>query len=419
MIVETQELRPMARPPRRRWAVPVIASVMALTVAIGGVVGAYLVNGRGTGAGELASWAPTNPAMYAELDLTLPGAQRANVAGLLDHWSALNPDLLLGEGFAEWVDDLIGDSGAPVSYADDLAPWLSGTFAIVMRDWPRCLLVIRCRCRRRSPRSGSSSAVATTRPRPRSPPSCGASPRSRTPASCSTDHDGVTIWSLEVGPGHRPFVTNAQVAYAVTDGAMVVGTGTDEVARLLDTHGGDASLSTNAEAGRLIAALPADRIGLSLMDTRAPMRQLVNRVAAIAPELAADLEAYLAGTPPLTAAALSTETDRVVVTGAAAAVEGPLAFRPLSEALAERIPAGSLFYASAPDIGTSVAAGVDAFVATLSADEMTGEMAGEWLSAFESETGVAARDLFNWADDMARLRGLERDRTGGRDDRAD
>ncbi len=401
MTVETQELRPVARHPIRRWAVPVIAIVVALTVAIGGVVGAYLVNGRGAGADALASWAPADSAVYAEFDLTLPGAQRANVAALLDHWSALNPDLLLGDEFAGWVDGMIGDSGAPVSYADDLAPWLAGTFALVVREWPEM----------------SNAAAMGMRP---SVPEMGIVIGSRDDAAAaafaaqlrdlaveegstfsSTDHLGVTVWSLEVDPATAEFASNAEVAYAVADGALLVATGVDEVGRLLDTHAGDASLATDGAAGRLIAALPAGRIGLSVMDTRAPLQQLVDSVAANAPELAANFGAYLAGTPPMTVAALSVEADRVVVTSVAEAVDGPLAFQPLSEALAERIPAGSLFYASAPNVGPSVAAAVDAFLATVAADEMTGDMADQWLTEFESATGVAPRELFNWADDMA------------------
>ena len=401
MIVETQELRQMARAPRRRWAVPVIATVVALTVAIGGVVGAYLVNGRGVGAGELASWAPADPAIYAEVDLALPGAQRTNVAALLDHWSALNPDLLLGDEFAGWVDEMVGDSRAPVSYADDLAPWLSGTFALVMADWPVMASADPMGMRQSVPEVGivigsrDDAAAAAFADQLRDLAVEEGSTFS------SSDHGGATIWSLDIDPATEQFATNAEVAYAVTDGAVVIATGEDEVGRLLDTHAGDTSLATDGAAGRLIAALPADRIGLSVMDTRAPMQQLVDEVAANTPELAANLEAYLAGTPTMTVVALSVGADRVVVTSAAEAVDGPLAFQPLSEALAERIPAGSLFYASAPNVGPSVAAGIDAFLAALAADEMTSEMADQWLAEFESATGVAPRDVFNWADDMA------------------
>jgi hypothetical protein len=403
MIVETHELRPMARPPRRAWAAPAIASVVALTIAIGGVVGAYLVNGRGAGAGVLATWAPTDAAIYAEVDLRLPGAQRANLTALLDHWPALNPDLLLGDEFAAWLDDLLGQEiTAPVSYADDLSPWLSGTFALVMRDWPAYPAADSRSMRSTLPEVGfvigsrddAAAEAFATKLR-------GLAEEEEAVSFVSTDHGGVTIWSLEAGPGSEQSVTTAEVAYAVTDGALVVATGADEVARMLDTHAGGASLATSEEAARVVAALPADRIGLSVIDSRAQMQLLVDQLTANAPELGANLEAYLAGTPPLTAAALSIEADRVVATSAAAAVEGPLAFRPLSEPLAERVPAGSLFYASVASVGPSATAGIDAFVAALSADEVTQGMAEQWLAAFESETGVAPRDLFNWAGDMA------------------
>jgi hypothetical protein len=407
MIVETQELRPMARDQRRRWALPVVAAVVALTVAIGGVMGAYLVSGRGAGAGDLATWAPPGAAIYAELDLSLPGAQRASVAALLDHWTALDPDLLLGDGFAGWMDELIGGSGSSVSYADDLAPWLSGTFAMVMREWPAMPAASDVSMAPPIPELGiivgsrDEDAAAAFAARMRSVAENDGATFS------SSERDGVTIWSLVADSSAEPFMANGEVAYAVTDGALVVATGADEVGRLLDTHAGGASLATDDAAARLVGALPADRIGLSIMDTRGQVQQVVDRVAATAPELAATLEPYLAGTAPTTAVALSIAGDRLIVTGAAAAVDGPLAFGPLSEALAERIPAGSLFQASAPRVGASVGAAVDVFVATLSADEMTRELADRWLAEFETTTGVAPRDLFNWADDVALYAGLD------------
>src|SRR3989337_1049322 len=72
MIVETHELQAVTRPSRRSpWSMAAVASVGALTLAIGGVVGASLVSGRAAGFGTLAAWAPADAAMYAEVDLSL------------------------------------------------------------------------------------------------------------------------------------------------------------------------------------------------------------------------------------------------------------------------------------------------------------------------------------------------------------
>ena len=91
MTVQTHELRPAAPRPRSRLALAATAAVVALTLGIGGVLGAFLINGRGAGLGSLASFAPADVAMYAEVDLALPGAQRASLAAFLDHWSAVDP----------------------------------------------------------------------------------------------------------------------------------------------------------------------------------------------------------------------------------------------------------------------------------------------------------------------------------------
>lgn len=401
MIVETHELHraPEARH-RSPWSTVALASVVVLTLAIGGVVGAYLVNGRAAGAGTLASWAPADAAVYAEVDLSLPGAQRAHVAELLDHWSALNPDLVLGEEFAEWADDLLGSSaGVPFTYSEDLAPWLSGTFAMMLTEWPTVpagdapmmaavpegAVIVGSR---------DDAAAAAFLDELRVQAESGA-------AFTSAEHAGVTVWSLQVDPSAAEGVENAEFAYAVTDGAVILATGADEVARTIDTGAGSASLATNPDAARLLDALPAERIGFAVMDTRGSMEAILDSLGDEAPELAATLRGHLAGVPPLTVAALSVEGDRVVVTSASANGEGAMATKSLSQPLAERIPASSLFYASAPDIGPSVTVAVDIFLASVSADDGSGPMVQEMLDEFESTTGVAVRDLLTWAGDVA------------------
>lgn len=401
MIVETHELQ--AAPPRARspWTTSALAAVAVLTLAIGGVVGAYLVTGRSAGFGALATWAPQDAAMYAEVDLSLPGAQRAEVAALLDHWSAINPDLVLGDEFAGWVDDLLAQGDAPISYSSDLAPWLSGRFAMVLSEWPAmpagdepmmgalpegALLV--------GSRDDAAAAAFADRLRALAEDESGTS-------FTSSEHAGVTIWSLAADASVGDQVANAEFAYAVTDGAVILATGADEVQRRLDTRAGGATIASNAEAGRLLAALPAERIGVAVMDTRGSMQAAIDAVAERQPDLAEALRTYVDELPPLTVAGLSVDADRVVMTGAAANASGPMAVRPLSEALAERIPAGSLFFASGAEVGDATGMAIDMVLATIAADEFTGPMATEWLAEFESTTGVAVRDLLAWADDAA------------------
>lgn len=402
MIVETHELQAASSPRGRSpLTMAALAAVVVLTLAIGGVVGAHLLTGRAAGFGALAGWAGADAAMYAEVDLSLPGAQRTDVATLLDHWPALNPDLVLGDEFAGWVDDLLQGSDAPVSYAEDLAPWLSGRYAVVLSEWPAMpvdelgmmgalpegALIV-------GSRDDAAAAAVAARLRAAAEAESGA-------AFTSSEHAGVTIWSLQIDPAIAAPAGNAEFAYAVADGAVILATGVDEVERRIDAHAGGATLATNAEAARLIAALPAQRIGLAVLDTRASLDAAIDGLADREPALADSLRAYAAAIPPLTVAALSVEADRVVMTSAATNSGGALAAGPLSEALAERIPAGSLFYASAARIGEATGMAVDLFLASLAADAATGPMITEWLDEFESTTGVAVRDLLAWADDVA------------------
>ena len=399
MTVQTHELRPAAPRPRSRLALAATAAVVALTLGIGGVLGAFLINGRGAGLGSLASFAPADVAMYAEVDLALPGAQRASLAAFLDHWSAVDPDVVLGDEFADFVDGLILDTtpaAPPFTYTDDLAPWLSGQFAMIMRTWP----------------ATPSAAMAVEIPEAavivgsRDDAAAGAfAERLRNLAVDggagpfeSSEHAGVTIWSLS---GTTAMVGNAEFAYAVTDGALILATGADEVQRALDTRAGTATLATSADVGRLVAALPAERVGLSVMDMRASLDATLAGLSDLAPELAGRLEDYLAGVPDHVVGSVSFEPDRAVMTSVTEIAEGPFAARSLSAAMAERIPSDALFYAAIPGLGTSVGAGIDLFLAGLASNDLGGPMALDWVSEFESTTGVAVEDLFSWAEDAA------------------
>lgn len=399
MTVQTHELRPVASRPRSRWALAATAAVVALTLGIGGVVGAFLVNGRGAGPGSLAAFAPADAAMYAELDLSLPGAQRANLAALLDHWSAIDPDIVIGDEFADFVDGLLLDSGGaapPFTYTDDLAPWLSGQFAVILRTWPitpadpmqfdlpEAAVIV-------GSRDDTAAAAFADRMRELAGEEGGST-------FVRSEHAGVTIWSLAA---EASIAGNAEFAYAQTDGALVLATGADEIQRALDTRAGGDSLAADGEIGRLVAALPAERVGLTVLDMRASMDATLAGLADVAPELADRLEAYVADIPDHVVGSVSFEADRAVMTSVSEVADGPLAARPLSAALAERIPADALVYAAMPDLGFSMGSGLELVVASLASDPFTGSMALDAVADFEAATGLAVEDLFDWADDAA------------------
>lgn len=393
MIVETGDLRPIARMPRRGWMRPLMAAVAALTIAMGGVVGAYLLTGRaGAGAGRLAGWAPASAALYAEVDTSLPGDQRANLKSLLARWPALDPNLVLGSGFSSWIDDLLGDANAPFTYRDDVAPWLSGTAAVIMPAWPDL-----------SGFDGSAASSAV----PEMALVVGS--RDRAAATAFTDHlrqlatnagmtftsstvASTTVWSLGFPSGVSSSIKNAEMAYAVADDAVVVGTGSDVVGSLLATHAGSASLANDAEVGRLVAALPSPRVGLTVVDS-----------GALLAELRAQL-GPLSGLPGMAAhghlvQGLSLQADRIVATSVSLASD--TVPTTLAEPLAARIPADALAYTTLPEVGKTLGLSIQAMVAAFGANPMVASPAADWPSAFEHAVGFPLADLFSWADDGA------------------
>jgi hypothetical protein len=394
MIVETGELRPVARVPHRGWMRPLMAAVAALTIAMGGVVGAYLLTGRtGAGAGRLAGWAPAKAAIYAEVDASLPGDQRANLKSLLARWPALDPNLVLGTGFAAWVDGLLGDTNAPFTYRDDVAPWLSGTAAVILPAWPDLA-------------GFDGNAV------PKAVPEMAVvvGSRDRAAAIAFTDHlrelatnldmtftsstvAGTTVWSLAVPPGGTSSIANAEMAYAVADDAVVVGTGSDVVGSLLATHAGSASLANDAEVGRLVAALPSPRVGLAVVDSGALLAALRQQFGNVYDNL-----------PGMTTSGhmvegLSLLADRLVATSASLASDAVPTT--LAEPLAARIPADALAYTTMPQVGKTLGASIQGMLAAFGANPMAASPAADWPAAFEHAVGFPLADLFSWAGDGA------------------
>jgi hypothetical protein len=393
MIIETGELRPIARAPRPGWTRPLIAAVAALTIAMGGVLGAHLITGRaGSGLSALSGWAPADAALYMEADLSLPGSQRASLESLLARWPALDSDLVLGDGFAGWVDGMLTDAEAPVSYRDDLAPWLTGSYAFILPAWPEM----------------TAADMTVSRAVPEMVVVIGS--RDRAAATAFTDRlrglaadkgatfssssvGGLTVWSLDVGATGRQAPANAEMAYAVADGALLLGTGSDAIGAAVEAHAGS-SLSDNADVGRLSAALPSPRVSFASVD----VGTLVAGLGAQLGPAFGDLEA---STGDHVVMSLSLADDRLVATTVTDAPTGDFAPQPLSEPLAERIPGDALAYGATPQLGRAVGIGIHAALGSLVSHPATAGTAADWADAFESAVGFPLDDLLTWAGDSA------------------
>jgi uncharacterized protein DUF3352 len=209
----------------------------------------------------------------------------------------------------------------------------------------------------------------------------------------SSSVDGVTVWSLDVDATSSQVVANAEMAYAVVDGAVLVGTGSDAIAGALAAHAGD-SLADNADVGRLAAALPSPRVSFAAIDAGA----LVERIAA---RLGPGFVDLAASTGDHVVMSMSLGPDRLTSTTISDAPTGDLAPQPLAEPLARRIPGDALAYGAAPQLGKGIGAGMAAGLASLGSDPVTGPMAARWADEFESAVGFPLDELLTWAGDSA------------------
>ena len=166
----------------------------------------------------------------------------------------------------------------------------------------------------------------------------------------------------------------------------------DVVGSLLATHRGSSSLATDAEVGRLVAALPSPRIGLAVVDTGPLFAALRARLGPIS------------GVPNMTttgrvAEALSLEADRVVATAASLALQ-----RHADDAVRAAggtDPGRRARLRDAAEGGRRRSAPRSRACSRALGAPTPAPPTADWRAAFEDAVGFPLADLFSWADDGA------------------
>jgi hypothetical protein len=204
-----------------------------------------------------------------------------------------------------------------------------------------------------------------------------------------TEHNGVTIRSVE---------GSESGAYALTDDQLILGSDADMVATALDTHAaGTGTLAEVAEMTRLTDTLPTDWLFFMTYDMTDLMAEAFAQGATESPEIAAAFESLLENQSLRGAMALTASGDRVVLDAATDPPTGPFAVENVDRGLAAEVPAETLYYSDAGNLGTALSAVIEPLKQALS----TTPEGEEQIRTAEGAIGGDLEELVSWIDDGA------------------
>ena len=375
------------------WRMAVIAIVGLLAVAIGVAAGSFLLTPRAAAVGAGAAYVPADAPFYVELRLEPSAAQDAALRELLGRFppiEGVDLDRPLYAQMVERLDEMLAEEGAGVSWSADVAPWFDGHVAVALIDLP------------------ASAMAMPTDPMavPEVPPAVfllGVTDTAAAEAAIArliesagsglefsqSQHAGFTIHSVEGSQAG---------AYALTDDQLVIGSDAEVVATALDTHAaGTGTLAEMAEITRLTDTLPTDWLMFMTYDMTDLMAEAFAQGASASPEMAAAFESLMANQPLRGALAVSASGDRFLLDSATEPPTGPFALENAERGLAGEVPADTLYYSEADNLGGALAAVIEPMKQALSATP-EGE---EQIRTAEGAIGADLEELVSWIDDGA------------------
>jgi hypothetical protein len=370
------------------WRVAVIGAVGVLAVGIGIAAGAFLLAQRTAAVGAGAAYVAADAPFFVELRLEPSEVQDGALRELLAHFPAIEGMDLgrpLYAQLGEHLDELLLAEGADVSWSSDVAPWFDGHLAMAL--------------------TGIPDVAADPMAAPPMPPGVvllGVTDvaaaeeaigrllaEAGDPVFTESQHLGVTILSSESADGG---------AYALTDDQLVLATDADGVRAALDTHAsGTGTLAEMAEITRLTEQLPDDWLAFVSYDMTELMAQSFAQAGAAEPEMAAAFESLLEHQSLRGAMAVSAAGERLVLDAATDPPTGPFALANADRGLADEIPADTIYYSEAGNVGASLAAVIEPLTQAMAATP-DGE---EQLRMAEAALGAGLEELVSWVDDAA------------------
>jgi Protein of unknown function (DUF3352) len=328
------------RTPMWRWLVALIATIAVIGV-VAGV--SYLAVRRVGTPSAVSHYAPASTPLYAEIDLNMPGDQLDQLASFMSHF----PGFADPSSFQQKIDDslnqLLVSSGSGLTWAQDVAPWFGKQVAFFGNPLAA---------------NASNTNLSTTSAPPmaiilsvtdRTQLEQVIQPKLNSAGATSSTYDGETLWTLP----------DATDVVAVTDDALLLGTG-EQVKMALDVKTGrQASLADDDFFLQQLASLHPDRLATFYLDYGAMAASLSNSLGAAG--------SLIPGAPPLD---LVNQLAAVKMVGEARADGNHLAIDMRSShptgdnvpplpsnrrtSLAERMPADSLVYFETRDLGQAI-----------------------------------------------------------------
>jgi hypothetical protein len=386
-----------------RWQMVVIGAVVLLAAGIGLVLGLTILSDRGSSLGASAAYVPADAVVYLEARLDLPTGQRESLRTILERFPDADPDAILGEALADTLDEGLANMRAPIDYSSDVAPWFDGRVAVTLLDYPLNTDPASMRLPATAALVGVRDATAAA--------AFADSLREEMAATgasfSSSEHGGVTIWTLAVDSSMTAPMEGLGFAYALTDDQLLLANGGATVEKLLDVHAGSGeSLGQRDELRDLSARLPAEWVGVMTVDTGAMLEQVRVELEATSPELAEALRAYLDAVPAFMIASVGFEDDAVRFDGATTMPGGDLTPSNGTRRLAYAVPADAIFFADGPNVGPSLAKAVTGLRATLGVGA-EGATVLEQLEQAEAALGADLDEFVSWIGSGAMVAGWD------------
>ncbi len=333
-----------------RW---LLALVGVIVVAAGTALIVSLAGAKPT-ASSAIGWMPATTTSYSEVRLDLPGDQRQKLAAFLSVFPGFKDQSQIEPKLNDVLDRIVRAASKDTqSWATDIEPWFGGQLAVAM--------------------GGSADATAATPALAMMGQDVGLG------VATVKDRAKAIDWILKSSaelptPLERSTYSGAELftttsggqatggAIAVTDKVMLVGL-TTAVKAAVDTNGAG-TLAENADIKAAQATIVRDYVVLSVVRTRAQVESMTSSLGALtdgALDKSQIDETILAMIPAWTATSARFENDAIVAANAGPswAIGIDVANRP--SGLLGHVPAKTIAYLEAHDLGPTIQAIVAKF----------------------------------------------------------
>ncbi|CAN5527893.1 MAG: DUF3352 domain-containing protein [Chloroflexi bacterium] len=366
------------------WRIAVIGLVAVLAASIGLALGSFLLTTRTTAVGGGASYVPASAPFYFEMRLEPSADQDGALRQLLGRFppiEGVDLDQPLYAQLTERLDEMLADEAVDVSWSTDVAPWFDGHVGLAVMDIPL-------------------DALADD-PIPSMVILVGVSDTAAAAASIErliTEADPEATFSEQVHDGVTIRADGDEGAYALTDDQLLIAPSAADIIVALDAH--DTGTTTLAEVGeitRLTDALPTDWLAFGVYDFTDLMAAAIAEGESQSPAMGEAFAALLEHQPLRGAMAFTAGGDRLAVDVATDLPTGPFAVTNEDRGLAAEVPADTLYYAEAGNLGLTLSAVIEPMKeAAASVPE-----GAEQVAMIEAALGADLEELVSWIDDGA------------------